>query len=221
MSTSHATVTPPGRPDPRERVAGPLFRLIGPLVRRVIRRGLGEPNVLLTVRGRSSGRPRTTPLAMLELGGVRYLQASFGITNWVRNLRAAGEASVSRGSWSETFDVVELPPETAGPMLRDALATFHRSHVLRTLLGPTVRPPAAILYRYHFRIDDTPDEYVAEARRHPLFELRPKEGSKRRGGIGSPLTGSSADRGSLAHEPARRRRKASTLRARFMARRHS
>ena len=57
-------------------------------------------------------------------------------------------------------------------MLRDALAPFHRSHVLRTLLGPTVRPPAAIQYRYHFRIDDTPDEYVAEARRHPLFELR-------------------------------------------------
>jgi deazaflavin-dependent oxidoreductase (nitroreductase family) len=173
MSVSHGSVTPPGRPDPRERVAGPLFRLIGPLVRRVIRRGLpAGPNVLLTVRGRSSGRPRTTPVAVLELGDVRYVQASFGITNWVRNLRAAAEASLSRGRWSEVFDVTELPPETAGPMLRDALAPFHRSHVLRTLLGPTVRPPAAILYRYHLRIDDTPEEYVAEVRRHPLFELR-------------------------------------------------
>lgn len=187
MSTSHRSVTPPDRPDPRERVAGPLFRLVGPLVRRVIRRGLpAGPNVLLTVRGRSSGRPRTTPVAMLELGGVRYLQASFGITNWVRNLRAAGEASVSRGSWSQTFEVVELPPETAGPLLRDALALFHRSRVLRTLLGPTVRPPAAILYRYHFRIDDTPEEYVAEARRHPLFEL------------GRPL-GSNAEEASARH----------------------
>src|SRR6266542_1952223 len=111
MSISHSTVTPLGRPDPRERVAGPL-------VRRVIRRGLAAgPNVLLTVRGRSSGQPRTTPVAMLELGGVRYLQGSFGITNWVRNLRAAGVASVSRGRWSETFDVVELAPETAGLML--------------------------------------------------------------------------------------------------------
>ena len=114
---------------------------------------------------------------MLELGGVCYLQASFGITNWVRNLRAAGEARVSRGTWSQTFDVSELPPETAGPLLRDALAPFHRSHVLRTLLGPTVRPPAAILYHYRFRIDDTPEEYVAEARRHPLFELRRPLGS--------------------------------------------
>ena len=176
MSTRRSTGTPPGRLDPRERVAGALFRLIGPLVRRGVRRGLpAGPNVLLTVRGRSSGRPRTTPVAMLELGGVRYLQASFGVTNWVRNLRAAGEATVSRGSWSQTFDVVELPAETAGPLLRDALAAFHRSRVLRTLLGPTVRPPAAILYRYHFRIDDTPEEYVAEARRHLLFELRAKE----------------------------------------------
>src|SRR6266851_7313214 len=81
----------------------------GPLVRRVVsRRRSAGPNVLLTVRGRSSGRQRTTPVAMLELGGVRYLQGSFGITNWVRNLRAAGEASVSRGRWSEMFDVVEL-----------------------------------------------------------------------------------------------------------------
>jgi hypothetical protein len=114
-------------------------------------------------------------MAMLELDGVRYVQASFGITDWVRNVRAAGEAAVSRGSWSQTCDVVELPAETAGPLLREALAAFHRSRLLRTLLGPTVRPPAAILYRYHLRIDDTPEEYLTEARRHPLFQLGPKE----------------------------------------------
>ncbi len=166
---------PTEAPDLRQRLAAPLFRLLGPLVRRVIRRGLpAGPNVLLTVRGRASGKPRSTPVAMLELGGVRYLQASFGITSWVRNLRAAGEATVSRGGQSETFDVVELPPETAGVMLREALAPFHRSRLLRSLLGPTVRPPAAILYRYRLRIDETEGEYIAEARRHPLFELRPK-----------------------------------------------
>ncbi len=113
---------------------------------------------------------------MLELHGVRYLQASFGAASWVRNVRVAGEATVSHGGWSERFDVMEQPPETAGPMLRGALAPFHRSRVLRAILGPTVRPPAAILYRYRFRVDDTLEEYVAEARRHPLFELRPKVG---------------------------------------------
>lgn len=175
----HPGATSPGRLDLRQRLAAPLFRLLGPLVRRAIGRGFAAgPNVLLTARGRSTGMPRSTPVAMLELGGTRYLQASFGITSWVRNLRAAGEATVSRGGWTETFDVVELAPEVAGPMLRDALAPFHRSRVLRVLLGPTVRPPAAILHRYRFRIDETDDEYVASARRHPLFELRPKRRSE-------------------------------------------
>jgi deazaflavin-dependent oxidoreductase (nitroreductase family) len=168
---------PPASRDPRERLAAPFFRLIGPLVQRLVRRGLfAGPNVLLTVQGRSSARPRTTPVAMLELHGARYVQASFGTTNWVRNLRAAGEATVSRGGWSARCDVRELPPDTAGPMLHGALAQFHRSRVLRAILGPTVRPPAAILYRYRLRIDETLDEYLDETRRHPLFKLRPKPG---------------------------------------------
>ena len=35
--------------------------------------------------------------------------------------------------------------------------------------------PAAILHRYRFRVDDHLEDYVAEARRHPLFELVPRE----------------------------------------------
>lgn len=162
------------RIDLRQRIAAPLFRLIGPLVTRAIRAGLpADPNVLLTVVGRRTGHAHTTPVAMLQIGDVRYLQAAFGNVNWVRNLRASGEAIVARGRTSQRFTATELPPETAGPLLRDALASFHRSRLLRTILGPTVRPPAAVLYRFRFRIDETLEEYVAEARRHPLFELRP------------------------------------------------
>ena len=51
---------------------------------------------------------------------------------------------------------------------------FRRSRLVGALLGPTVRPPVAVLHRYRFRIDDAPEEYLAEARRHPLFELHPK-----------------------------------------------
>jgi hypothetical protein len=68
---------------------------------------------------------------------------------------------------------VELPPEEAGAILRRALESFRRSRVLRALLGPRARPPIGVLWRYRVRIDDTLEEYVAEARRHPLFELRP------------------------------------------------
>jgi hypothetical protein len=101
-------------------------------------------------------------------------QASFGDVDWVRNLRASGEARVARGRWSETCTATELPPETAGLLMRTALAPFHRSRLVGAILGPTIRPPVAVLYRYRLRIDDTPEDYVAEARRHPLFELHPK-----------------------------------------------
>ncbi|HEY8868744.1 MAG TPA: nitroreductase/quinone reductase family protein [Candidatus Limnocylindrales bacterium] len=164
----------PSKPDPRQRVAGPLFRGIGPLVRFVLRSGLpAAPNVLLFVRGRVSGRPYATPVAMWELGDRRFVQASFGEVNWVRNLRASGEAVIRRGSWSLAVHATELAPSEAGRLMHDALAGFRRRRLLRILLGPTVRPPAAILHRYRLRVDERLEDYVAEARRHPLFELRP------------------------------------------------
>ena len=178
MSTEGASRSE-AKPGPRERVLTAFslafFRAFGPLIRRAIRRGIAGPNVLLTVRGRRSGRPWTTPVAMLELGDTRYLQASFGDVDWVRNLRAAsGEAVVARGHWSETCWATELPPETAGRLMRTALAPLHRSRLVGAILGPTIRPPVAVLYRYRLHIDDTPEEYVAEARRHPLFALHSK-----------------------------------------------
>ena len=57
------------RPDPRERFARQFFRVANPLVRRLMSAGVptGSRNIPLTVRGRRSGTPRTTPLGMLEL----------------------------------------------------------------------------------------------------------------------------------------------------------
>ncbi|HKD77812.1 MAG TPA: nitroreductase/quinone reductase family protein, partial [Ktedonobacterales bacterium] len=43
---------------------------------------------LITVRGRKSGKPITTPIALFLRDGNRYLIASYGLVNWVRNLRA-------------------------------------------------------------------------------------------------------------------------------------
>ena len=164
------------RQDPRQRVAVPLFRAIGPLMRLVLRRGPpAGPNALLTVRGRVTGRPYSTPVAIWELGDRRFVQASFGVVGWVRNLRASGEAVIRRGRWSLAVRVTELSPADGGQLMHDALAGFRRPRLLRVLLGPTVRPPAAILHRYRLRVDDQLEDYVAEAQRHPLFELVPRE----------------------------------------------
>lgn len=166
----------PSKQDPRQRVAVPLFRAIGPLMRLVLRRGLpAGPNALLTVRGRVTGMPYSTPVAIWEFGDRRFVQASFGAVGWVRNLRASGEAVIRRGRWSLAVRATELSPADAGQLMHYALAGFRRPRLLRILLGPTVRPPAAILHRYRLRVDDHLEDYVAEARRHPLFELVPRE----------------------------------------------
>ena len=163
------------RLDLRNRVAGRLLRLLNPLVRRLVSAGLptGAPNVLLTMRGRRSGKRRTVPLGLVELDGRWFVQASYGEIGWVANLRADGEATVTHPGGNRTpVQAIELSPEEGGPVLRRALQGFRRSRVLRALLGPLFRPPIGVLWRLRIRVDDTLEEYVAEAQRHPLFELR-------------------------------------------------
>ena len=76
--------------------------LFNPIARRVLKAGaLLGPNALITIRGRKSGEPRTTPVALVEIDGHRWIIGTFGETNWVRNLRAAGEATVSVGKRRE------------------------------------------------------------------------------------------------------------------------
>jgi deazaflavin-dependent oxidoreductase (nitroreductase family) len=55
------------------------------------------PLVLLRTRGRRSGLPRTTPVALLELDGRQWLVSPFGETHWVRNARSDGRAELGRG----------------------------------------------------------------------------------------------------------------------------
>jgi deazaflavin-dependent oxidoreductase (nitroreductase family) len=163
------------RPDPREGVARQFFRVANPLVRRLLSAGIptGSRNILLTVPGRRSGKPRMTPLGMLEFDGRMFVQASYSERGWVRNIRAAGEATMTDHGRRVPVEVVELPPDEAGPILRRALEPYRRSRLIRALLGPRARPPVAVLRWCQIRVDDTPEEYLAEARRHPLFELRP------------------------------------------------
>jgi deazaflavin-dependent oxidoreductase (nitroreductase family) len=164
------------RLDVRNRVAGRLLRLFNPVVRRLISAGLptGAPNVLLEMRGRRSGRIRSVPVGMLELDGRSFVQASYGEIGWVANLRADDEATVIHPGGRRTpVQAIELSPEEGGAVLRRALRRFRRSRVMRALLGPNFRPPIGVLWRLRIRVDDTLEEYTAEARRHPLFELRP------------------------------------------------
>lgn len=166
---------PPVRHDPRQGIGGWLLRKVNPLVRRMVVAGLptGAPNILLTVAGRRTGKPRTVPVGMVMLDGRMFVQASYGEGGWVRNLRAAGEATVTDRGRRLSVQAVELSPEEGGAVLQRLLRPYRRSRLLRAMFGTDFRPPIGVLWRYHLRVDETLDEYVAEARRHPLFELRP------------------------------------------------
>src|SRR2546421_12293232 len=79
-----------------------LVGFFNPLARRILRVGaLLGPNALITVRGRKTGLPRTTPVALVDLHGQRRVIGTFGDTNWLRNLRNAGEGTLTGGRREE------------------------------------------------------------------------------------------------------------------------
>jgi deazaflavin-dependent oxidoreductase (nitroreductase family) len=75
----------------------------------------------LRVLGRKSGLWRATPVNVLTVQGQRYLVAPRGVTEWVRNLRAAGGGELRIGKRVETFVAEELTDLAKPPILRDYL----------------------------------------------------------------------------------------------------
>jgi deazaflavin-dependent oxidoreductase (nitroreductase family) len=73
---------------------------------------------VLSVRGRSSGEPRSTPVNLLTVDGTRYLVAPRGQTQWVRNLRVAGEGELRVGRRVERFVPTELADDDKPAILR-------------------------------------------------------------------------------------------------------
>jgi deazaflavin-dependent oxidoreductase (nitroreductase family) len=122
----------------------------------MIRLGIGPAGMhLLTVRGRKSGLPRTTPVNLIEHQGHRWLVAPYGEVGWVRNVRAAGEVELRRAGTAERCLAREATAEEAVPVLRSYLRQ------LRLVVGPyfdvTSSSPGAA--------------FAAETPRHPVFLL--------------------------------------------------
>jgi deazaflavin-dependent oxidoreductase (nitroreductase family) len=127
-----------------------VVRLLSPLAQRLMSAGLRQgPNALITIRGRKSGVSRTTGVTIVEAGKRRYVIGTFGDTNWVRNLRAAGEATLTIGRRSEQVRAVELIGDDRTAFFRDVLGPYVRrmriAPVLLRILGATeiLNDPAA------------------------------------------------------------------------------
>ena len=115
---------------------------------------------VLEVRGRKSGAPRRTPVNLLTLDGTRYLVAPRGHTQWVRNLRAAGEGELLLGRRRERFVGAELPDSEKEPILRAYLKRW-KWEVGQFFGGVDADSPSDELRRIAsdhpiFRIEDAP-----------------------------------------------------------------
>ncbi len=73
---------------------------------------------VLTVRGRTSGQPRSVPVNLLSHDGSQFLVAPRGNTQWVRNARAAGQAELRVGRRVEQVRLVEVPAADRVPVLK-------------------------------------------------------------------------------------------------------
>jgi deazaflavin-dependent oxidoreductase (nitroreductase family) len=128
----------------------------------LLRRGVTvfkERPVLLTVPGRKSGRPRSTPVTPLEVDGQRYVVAVYSAADWVANVRAADAVTVTNGRRTERIRMAELAPEQARPVLR-----FFAEHL-----------PSGVsfLKRAGLVTDGTPQEVEALAGNLPVFRIDP------------------------------------------------
>jgi deazaflavin-dependent oxidoreductase (nitroreductase family) len=93
--------------------------VFNPIVAGITRAGVSVyGSRVLAVRGRKSGEWRTTPVNLLILDGKRYLVAPRGHTQWVRNLRIAGEGELRLGRRVEPFVATEIRDDDKPPILR-------------------------------------------------------------------------------------------------------
>ncbi|HXM55318.1 MAG TPA: nitroreductase/quinone reductase family protein [Candidatus Dormibacteraeota bacterium] len=89
------------------------------VVKALLRSGIPIPGFrLLTVTGRRSGEPRTTPVTPFSYEGRRYVMQGWPGAGWVANARAAGWGLLGVGRRMRRVTLTEIPVEERRPILR-------------------------------------------------------------------------------------------------------
>jgi len=113
--------------------------LMSPVLQALMRRGVPMgPNVLLTVHGRKTGAPRTTPVAIIEVEGRRWIWSPWGDVHWAMNLRAAGRATVSVRGREEAVTATELDEPGRVAFFRDTFTPFAKTSAGGSTCGLTM-----------------------------------------------------------------------------------
>ena len=117
------------------------------------------PAMVLTVPGRKTGQPRSTPMTPFTYRGDLYTVAGYPGADWAANARAAGTGTLSRGRRSRQIKIVELDAEESRPVLREFPAQ--------------VPVGAGFAKRSGLVRDGTPDEFEALAGQLAVFRFDP------------------------------------------------
>jgi deazaflavin-dependent oxidoreductase (nitroreductase family) len=117
------------------------------------------PAMVLTVPGRKSGKPRSSPMTPFQVDGDLYVVAGYPGADWAANARAAGTGTLSKGRRSRPVRIVELTAAQARPILR-----VYPSEVP---VGVSFAKSSGMV------LDGTPDEFEALAGRIAVFRFDP------------------------------------------------
>jgi deazaflavin-dependent oxidoreductase (nitroreductase family) len=121
--------------------------------------GINFGPVVLTVPGRKSGKPRSTPVTPMTVEDKEYIVGGLPGSDWSANARAAGEGTLQRGRRTEHVRLVEMSVEEARPLLREF----------------PIRVPTGVGFIKNAGLvtGPNPDEFEALAGRCPVFRLDP------------------------------------------------
>ena len=134
-----------------------LTKVANPMMMKLVKMfGLERTGVeVLTVNGRTSGKPRPVPVNPLEYDGKNYLVCPRGEAEWVRNLRTAGIATLEKKGKRAVVSALELPDAEKAPILKEYLRCWEKAAGSYFGLGAN----ASI------------EQLAGIAPKHPVFEI--------------------------------------------------
>jgi deazaflavin-dependent oxidoreductase (nitroreductase family) len=138
------------------RYLKPMNRIVKAMQRLGIPTG---PAMILTVPGRKTGKPRSTPMTPFSYRGGLYTVAGYPGADWAANARAAGAGTLTRGRRSRRVRIVELDADEARPVLREFPAQ--------------VPVGVGFAKRSGLVLEGSPDEFEALAGQLAVFRFDP------------------------------------------------
>src|SRR4029453_13339369 len=117
------------------------------------------PARVLTVPGRKTGKPRSTPMTPFEHDGGLYVVAGYPGADWASKARAAGAETFSPGRKAPPVRIVELDAAQSRPVLR--------AFAIKVPVGVGFAKRAGLVR------DGAPDEFAELAGTLTVFRLDP------------------------------------------------